>query len=374
MSSFPLTFDRIGEKATTTGTGNFTLAGALYGFKTFAAKYAVSDVFYYVIEHLTSEEWEVGLGKLVTNTTTLSRVAILASSNAGAAVSFSSGQKRVYITSAAEAIGPRYHTMQARLTLATGTPVPVVDQTGKTTIYLTPYNGNEIWLFTNGHWQRYELAEVSLAPALAASKVYDVFVYDNAGTITLETVVWTDDNTRATALQAQDGVWLKSSDLTRRWVGSFRTSAASQMEDSVANRLVFNLYNQVQRSLQRLSASEDGYTYSTNTYRQVNANAANQVTLLCGLAGQQFVSLQAQHLFSAAVAADSGNVGIGVDSSTVSSAMGGRGTPFTACACAYSAHPTLGYRVYKWLEKDLSAPDVFTWFPSFGGMMGFCLG
>lgn len=374
--AYPQSADRVGETATTAGSGNFTLAGALYQFRAFAAVYAVSDVFTYVIEHLTSNEWEVGVGKLVTNTTTLQRVAILASSNAGAAVSFSAGQKRVYVTDAAEAIAPRQHVFQARLTLLSGTPAPTTDQTGKTTVYVTPMTGlgNEVWLYTNSHWKRYELTEISLAPTLAASKVYDVFLYDNAGTLTLETVVWTDDTNRATALTAQDGVYLKSSDFTRRYVGSFRTNGSSQIEDSLLNRYVWNLYNQVQRPLKLTNTTDFGYTYGTNAYRQVNANTANVLNVLAGLAGAP-INVQAALMAQLGGTAGTAAVGIGVDSTTVNSAQGGTGISATyiVLTCRLDGTVALGAHAYKWLESAVSGAT--TWYAqNYGYMTGYVMG
>ena len=88
-------FDRVKETTTTTGTGNITLAGAATGFITFNTAYSTGNYFYYCIA--LSGEWEVGLGHL-SGSTTLVRDAILASSNSGAAVSFSSGTKDVFTT------------------------------------------------------------------------------------------------------------------------------------------------------------------------------------------------------------------------------------------------------------------------------------
>lgn len=87
-------FDMVSESATTTGTGNFTLAGAKNPGRTFAtAGVATSDTFKYRISHDVNNEWEVGTGTLLTSTT-FSRSAI-SSSNANALVSFSAGDKTV---------------------------------------------------------------------------------------------------------------------------------------------------------------------------------------------------------------------------------------------------------------------------------------
>src|SRR5690349_2342000 len=52
---------------------------------------------------------------------------------------------------------------QSRLTLTSGTPVTTSNVTGATTIYLTPYLGNQIWLYSGSVWVSYSLSEISLA-------------------------------------------------------------------------------------------------------------------------------------------------------------------------------------------------------------------
>ena len=92
--------DRVKETSTTSGTGVLTLGGAVVGFQSFSAVLSDSDTTYYAIAHRDADEWEVGLGTYSAGT--LSRDTILESSNAGSAVSFSSGTKDVFITLPAE--------------------------------------------------------------------------------------------------------------------------------------------------------------------------------------------------------------------------------------------------------------------------------
>ena len=90
--------DRVRDTSTTTGTGNFTLSGtAPTGFVDFNTAFGTAGQrFAYCIDAGTAE-WEVGVGYLSTSTT-LVREEITASSNAGAAVSFSAGSKTVFNT------------------------------------------------------------------------------------------------------------------------------------------------------------------------------------------------------------------------------------------------------------------------------------
>jgi hypothetical protein len=98
--------DRVKETATTTGTGDFTLDGAVTGYRTFNAAQGTNVWFDYCIEAVDgsgvpSGDWEVGQGYLSASTTMV-RNRVWASSNAGALVNFSAGTKNVFITYAAQ--------------------------------------------------------------------------------------------------------------------------------------------------------------------------------------------------------------------------------------------------------------------------------
>src|SRR6056300_922479 len=87
--------DRVKETSTTTGTGTFTLAGAVLGFETFSTAIGNTNTTYYSIVN-ENGEFEVGLGTVGAGT--LSRDTILSSSNSDAAVNFSAGTKDVFCT------------------------------------------------------------------------------------------------------------------------------------------------------------------------------------------------------------------------------------------------------------------------------------
>jgi hypothetical protein len=91
--------DRVQETSTTTGTGTFTLAGAVSGFQSFSAIGDGNTTYYAIVG---GTEWEVGLGTYTSSGTTLARNTILESSNGGTAVNFSAGTKNVFVTYPAE--------------------------------------------------------------------------------------------------------------------------------------------------------------------------------------------------------------------------------------------------------------------------------
>lgn len=91
--------DRVYEQSTTTGTGTMSLGGAPTGFQSFVGGIGNGNPCYYVIEHPTLDEWEIGIGTVTDGTPdTLSRDTVLKSSNSDNLVNFSAGSKAVRVT------------------------------------------------------------------------------------------------------------------------------------------------------------------------------------------------------------------------------------------------------------------------------------
>ena len=90
--------DRVKETTTTTGTGTLTLGGAVTGFETFAAGIGNSNTTYYAVTLPGTAEFEVGLGTLSSDSSTIARTTIISSSNSDSAVIFSAGTKTIFCT------------------------------------------------------------------------------------------------------------------------------------------------------------------------------------------------------------------------------------------------------------------------------------
>ena len=92
--------DRARDTTTTTGTGTVTLSGtAPSGYQNFSVIGNGNTTYYTIVG---GSEWEVGTGTYASSGPTLARTTVLASSNGGSAVSFSSGTKDVFVTYPAE--------------------------------------------------------------------------------------------------------------------------------------------------------------------------------------------------------------------------------------------------------------------------------
>ena len=89
--------DRVRDTTTTTGTGTVTLSGtAPTGYQTFGAAIGNTNTTYYTIN--AGSQWEVGIGTYSSTGPTLARTTVLASSNSGSLVDFSTGTKDVFVT------------------------------------------------------------------------------------------------------------------------------------------------------------------------------------------------------------------------------------------------------------------------------------
>jgi hypothetical protein len=87
--------DRVQQTGTANTTVSFTLSGSVTGFQSFAVVGDTNTTYYAATE--ASGSWEVGIGTYSTTGPTLTRTTILASSNAGSAVTFS-GTVNVFVT------------------------------------------------------------------------------------------------------------------------------------------------------------------------------------------------------------------------------------------------------------------------------------
>lgn len=251
-----------------------------------------------------------------------------------------------------------------RLTLTTGVPVTISGVTAATSIYLTPYIGNKLSIYNGIAWITYATAELSIAVPATTNTMYDIFVYSNAGTPTLELTAWTNDTTRATALVKQDGVYVKTGATTRRYLGSFRTTGVSgQTEDSTSKRYLWNYYNRVTRAMYITDATVS-WAYTTASWRQANGNSANQIDFIIGVS-EDLVIARATHALTNSGTAGVMFTGLGIDVTNANSAQ--LTTNGSTAGTAMLGTPTAEYKgllqgrhFIAWLEWS-TAVGTTTW-------------
>jgi hypothetical protein len=265
------------------------------------------------------------------------------------------------------------HVCEGRLTLTSGTPVTTTDVTAATSAYFTPFGGNRVSLYDGtSQWNVRSFAEITISlSGFTASKPYDVFLYDNAGVVTAETLIWTDATTRATALVRQDGRLVKSGATTRLYVGTiYINSSGGQTDDSYAKRSVYNAYNRVARPVRKIDTT-DTWTWpdvvgNQNVFHAANASTANSIDVMVGFA-EEGISLTVLASAAAPASGQDASVAIGEDSQT---------TPATAClmqqptttstnayvmSAALSTVPPVGRHLYYWLEQGSFSGSGWTW-------------
>lgn len=274
-----------------------------------------------------------------------------------------------------------------RLTLTTATPVTTADVTAATTIYYTPFIHGGIGVYDATSWKFYTFTELTLAlGTLTSGANYDVFIYDNAGTLTLIFgPAWTSNTGRGsgagtTQLTTQNGVYVNAVSIASgpaatagRYLGTIRTTATTTTEDSYGGasqaggkRFVWNAYNRVTRHIGVIDTT-DSWTYTTKTWRASNASANNKVDYVCGLLADMVYA-------NAYALASNGNIssigfssGVGLSSTSVNSAAIRGGLSVTGIATAvdlraeYVGYPGLGYSYLQWLEIS-AATGTTTWY------------
>lgn len=258
------------------------------------------------------------------------------------------------------------HVCQGRLTLASGDPIPDTEITAATTIYYTPYKGNRIALYdtSDAVWKHYEFSEISIAIPATTSTNYDIWAYDSSGSVTLELLAWTNQLTRATALTTQDGIYVKTGDASRRYLGTFTTSDTSgETEYSLSRRFLWNYYNRVDMPLV-INETTGSWSYATSTWRSLNADNANRVEIIVGVVEDRVdltaIGSYAQNGSGSAV----GNYGVGIGEDVTNANTGylnGAGSNVQASALGnidsnitmhtLNKYPAgVGYRYYQMVE------------------------
>jgi len=263
---------------------------------------------------------------------------------------------------------------EGRLTTESGVSVSTTDRTAQATLYFTPHNGNRVALYDGSNWKVHAFTEQSLALSdLTSGKNYDLFLYDNAGTPTLEmSAAWTNDTTRADALATQDGVKVKSGALTRRHVGTFRATGATTTEDSGGGsttqvggkRFLWNRFNQEPRPLAVIDTT-NSWSYTTDTWRQANGAAGNKVEFVVG--NEAHVEALAHGVvFLSTNLARAAKVGVGIDALTPSGIVQGGFLSIVSFDGLYApifgsfrGSVGTGYHALNWIEKGADGTSTF---------------
>lgn len=282
-------------------------------------------------------------------------------------------------------------TPQGRLTLATATPVMATEQAAKQTIYYTPYVGDVIPLYDGSAWANTTFAELTLSMAgsanWAANSNYDLYVYNDGGTIRLGTgAAWTSATARNESLTMVNGILTNAATMTLRYgasstvsvaanratyVGTMRTTAntgettwelgGTALNGDPIRLYLWNCYNRVLVGANCFD-STDSWSNTSASYRSLNASDSNRASFVRG-ADEDAVLMVANHAIQAG-AGGSGILNIGLDSTSAQSASAIVGfvnlstlasTGFTS----YNEQPGLGFHYLQVLDYGTAAGSTF---------------
>jgi hypothetical protein len=239
-------------------------------------------------------------------------------------------------------ISGSYGPPGGRLTLASGGPVLTAPVAASAVVYYTPYQNDLVPIYNGTTWLMTQFTELtntlansavgSAGPAaVVANSNYDLFVWNNAGVITLTRgPLWTSDTARNLAIVPVNGIQVNLLAITNgpaagrgTYVGTVRGdsgggtvsmifgSTASGGGPAVLN--VWNCYNRRPTIFQVVN-SDAAWTYASGTVRAAAGSATMRASYVRGLNEDAVIASWTCRMQSPAVAATTFTIGIGTDS------------------------------------------------------------
>ena len=245
--------------------------------------------------------------------------------------------------------------MPFRLTLESGVPVSVTDQTAKTVLRTawTGLDGNRIHLLDGSTVKPYTIDTLPTASltALAPSTIYDVFGYPLAGVPTLELVAWASTTARASALTDEQGYKVKSSD-GKRYLGSILSDAAGGACTQTKYRNgIWNAYNQVWRPLYTYNSTAS-WTKATSTWEEWNAGTGQvRGEFVVGLPGYPLSEPMLGHYVSGTYGID---IALEFDSTNATNRLFAQRITSGNLGLLYHSTPTLTAIGYHFITQTAS--------------------
>jgi len=290
------------------------------------------------------------------------------------------------------------------LTLTSGVPVINSDVAAATTIYYTPYNGNLVPLYNGSSFVPTVFSELSLSlvSSHAASNIYDVFVFNNSGVVTLVTgPSWAGGSggsisagscargtgAGGTSLARVNGILTNAVQITARngattytinanlatYLGSIYmdgTNGQISCYTSWGNTRKWGVWNAYNRQQIQIKGGQNAsYTYASNLWRQANNNSLSSVYLFAGLQEEPFDLSSFGYVSAvdnAINAQGNGGISIGLNNNTtlgssfqyqfgINTAIGESNTVNSSLHARHFQPPILGISQAIVLENGLGA-------------------
>jgi len=198
-------------------------------------------------------------------------------------------------------INSKNHICNGRLSINSDNPLA---EGSSDSLYFVPYNGNLISLYNGSSWEivSFDTTLVKTvftlyppqAPVDPANTVFDIFAYLNNGSVSFESVNWSTNTSRINPLNKKDGVYVKSGDNTRRYIGSvmpisyggYPPTGGNKFNNTINHRYIYNYYNRIP-FLSKYSLSRT-WTCNSNAWRQllntyIGFLSSITINILCGI-------------------------------------------------------------------------------------------
>lgn len=278
---------------------------------------------------------------------------------------------------------------QGRLTTASAIPILAGDVASATSVYYTPYIG-DLWPVSDGtKFTVLEFTEqtLTLVSNHVANGIYDVFQFNDAGTVRIGTgPVWNTVTagscTRGTGagtteLARLKGLYVNNVSMTaRNGASTYSVGAKAGLYlgsiyiDAVAGQVtchrgygqsrkfgVWNAYNR-SKTILRTGDSTASWLYTSAVWRSSNNSAANSCTVFTGLVEEIFdIQFQQRKIVQVGTAGNEVRIGLGLNSTsspsgfvTVSEYNSSVGVIFTGEPAKFISPPLLGINVINCLE------------------------
>ena len=300
---------------------------------------------------------------------------------------------------------------QGYLTLASGTPVIGSDQIAKSTVYYTPFVGATIPIYTGSVFAMRTFSELSLTLVSqhVANAIYDVFAFDDAGTLRMGTgPAWSNSGAgtgargtgaSSTELTRVNGLWVNAVDIAARngtltysvaanratYLGSiFVDGTAGQVTCNVSygQSRKWGVWNSWNRQQLQLIGGDPTANWLNpgSAYGPANNSANNKLTVFSALPEETYLIELVQRIELHAPAGTLVSIenGIGWNSTTAASGHGGRASLGQTGADVSTAHnivarfaapPALGINDVQMLERSFSSGGTRTMAGGENGML-----
>jgi hypothetical protein len=293
-------------------------------------------------------------------------------------------------------------TPQGYLTPTSGVPIIVADAVAATSIWYEPLYGFLFPFITSAGIYMRTITALELVlnnPSHAANSLYDIYIFDDAGTFRIvSSPAWSNSGAGVSArgtgagtaelVRHATGLLTNAVQQTVRngantftmpvqtgtYLGTFLTAAAGTVtcHRSWGQDRLWGIWNNFNRQKLYLKAGDStaSWAYTNTTLRQSNNAAGNNLMVLCGLAEELFELTFSQHVQNnPAGSANVARNAIGWNSTSVASGFKGvtigeasSGSFGGNAKAEFFQVPSMGINKVNSLEHATSTSGSTTWF------------